>query len=430
MTLNEDQLGKITQLADLNVGDRVNVQSQATGEIVATGRVKALTIDTRTVEVWTGDAQFSGYDGDLYLFLVMPKGAGDTMKATTEGASTKSAREFERMLGDPEEIEGIANHLGRLADGVVGEPKLYRDGVAAEKATRRFSDSFKAYAKRTESEETPMSRTTLEELDFVLDNVHTDDDGAGLLEFSPGTDWKDMMVNMHGLAIMAMKKGVLKMKEFFPPPKEVYAMPFADAEKLWWEAAKDVWGTDGAFVVSAPKRANTLERVSPNYGKVYSIFKDKLLDKYGYRPERTKEQSMMAGIKAVMSEKARDLAGKWADPKMKSIAAKAMQAASTKAKIKKGHILKGKGTAATFEAIAVKWDVPERDSMPEGFTEAEFEEQVRVAYEAAEWAAREELAEDYEPALVEWFGYKREGEALHRVVTCESYEDLLSFYTE
>ena len=114
---------------------------------------------------------------------------------------------------------------------------------------------------------------------------------------------------------------------FFRPPRNIRKIAqdeFPDAEKLWWEAVTELLKVGSAFDLSDPKK------LKPLFGKVMSIWKDKVDDQYGYRPSRSDEASLQQDIDRSIRAAARAMrmsrSGSGVDKKALSRAARAMRA--------------------------------------------------------------------------------------------------------
>ena len=138
--------------------------------------------------------------------------------------------------------------------------------------------------------------------------------------------------------------------EFFVPPAvidRIAGNTFPDAVKLWWGAVGKLLKRGKAFDLTDP------DKIKPFYGKVYSIWKDSIEGKYGFRPSRTKEKSMEDGIEDYVKSVCRNMRklrlGKqdayFSDPDM----------------MKKGkEALRAKNTAAQRKSRARKMYAPKR----------------------------------------------------------------------
>ena len=80
---------------------------------------------------------------------------------------------------------------------------------------------------------------------------------------------------------------------FFKPPmniRKIGSEEFPDAEKLWWEAVTELLQDGAAFDMADPSK------LKPLFGKVMSIWKNKVDAQYGYRPSRGEERSLQQDI--------------------------------------------------------------------------------------------------------------------------------------
>ena len=128
---------------------------------------------------------------------------------------------------------------------------------------------------------------------------------------APGSEdeqlWEDMKgivkkIGTHGLDRL-LKTGVLDPSEIFAAPSPVRVNPLdpKGAEWSWgkkaWEDARDEIVKRGdAWVMG---RGGAL---GPNYGGIYSLWKDEFEKEFGFRPTRTKEQSMTKAMEKAMRE--------------------------------------------------------------------------------------------------------------------------------
>lgn len=114
---------------------------------------------------------------------------------------------------------------------------------------------------------------------------------------------------------------------FFKPPMNIRKIgreEFPDAEKLWWEAVTELLKAGKAFDLTDPKK------LKPLFGKVTSIWKNKVEAQYGYRPSRSQERSLQQDIdksirnaaKAMRASRSKD----GVDKEALSRAARAMRA--------------------------------------------------------------------------------------------------------
>lgn len=128
-----------------------------------------------------------------------------------------------------------------------------------------------------------------------------------------------------------------KIGQFFLPPQTISKTgegTFPDAVELWWSAVTDALKSGKAFDLTDPKE------LKPLYGKIMSLWKDKIEAKYGFRPTRSKERSMQQDIdkqiKGAAASMRRSRGKENVDRAALSAAAKAMRARRTaKAKAKK-----------------------------------------------------------------------------------------------
>lgn len=80
---------------------------------------------------------------------------------------------------------------------------------------------------------------------------------------------------------------------FFKPPRyirQISAEEFPDAEALWWQSVTELLKKGTAFDLSDPKK------LKPLFKSVMSLWKDKVAEKYGYRPSRSKERGLQQEI--------------------------------------------------------------------------------------------------------------------------------------
>jgi hypothetical protein len=81
-----------------------------------------------------------------------------------------------------------------------------------------------------------------------------------------------------------------KLGRFIPPPWYLIdpaRIPFPDSADIWWEGV--------ARMIKEGSLLN--DKGKPNYEQAMRYWKNKVKARYGFRPGRTKEQSMMDGIK-------------------------------------------------------------------------------------------------------------------------------------
>jgi len=89
---------------------------------------------------------------------------------------------------------------------------------------------------------------------------------------------------------------------FFKPPMNIRKIgqeEFPDAEKLWWEAVTEMLKSGKAFDMTDP------DKIKPLFGKVTSIWKNKVEAQYGYRPSRGQERSLQQDIDKGIKDAAR-----------------------------------------------------------------------------------------------------------------------------
>jgi len=98
--------------------------------------------------------------------------------------------------------------------------------------------------------------------------------------------------------LMAM--GALDKDEVFVAPKQVAVNPldpsgpeWAWGVKAWKDARDEVIKRGDAWVT-------TRKGMGPNYGAIYSLWKDEFEREFGFRPTRTKEKSMTKAIEDAM----------------------------------------------------------------------------------------------------------------------------------
>lgn len=97
-----------------------------------------------------------------------------------------------------------------------------------------------------------------------------------------------------------MSMGVLKKDEVFAAPAPVRVNPLDPKGSEWswgikaWQDARDeVLKRGDAWVM-------TRTGMGPNYGAIYSLWKDEFEKEFGFRPTRTKDKSMTKAMEEAM----------------------------------------------------------------------------------------------------------------------------------
>ena len=81
-----------------------------------------------------------------------------------------------------------------------------------------------------------------------------------------------------------------KMKEFLKPPGFVVDTPFPDTWDMWWESVADLIN-----------EGKVMKGGKPNYEGAMTGWKNRVDERYGFRPNRTKEKTMTEMINSMVS---------------------------------------------------------------------------------------------------------------------------------
>lgn len=129
--------------------------------------------------------------------------------------------------------------------------------------------------------------------------VHASTEDAELFESMKGIV---KMLGTRGLDRL-MDMGMLDKDEIFAPPPPVRVNPLDPkgpewkwGVKAWKDAVDEVVKRGDAWVMG---RGGVF---GPNYGGIYSLWKDEFEREFGFRPTRSKEQSMTKAIEKAMRD--------------------------------------------------------------------------------------------------------------------------------
>lgn len=150
----------------------------------------------------------------------------------------------------------------------------------------------------------------------------------------------------------------LKIGSFFVPPGFVTGSPFPDAKELWWSAVKDILADGKAFSLDADGKPDAAK---PNYGAAVSVWKNKIEEKYGYRPSASKEKTFAQGVEDGIKAAAKMMRSKMVDdkevtPEMRSKAARTLQAKKTAGQKARKAVGEARAAFAVGQTVVAKED--------------------------------------------------------------------------